>query len=178
MGLVAYFLGMLHASRTRYSVSYETRHKGAQQKFKVDVLIFALSLFFLINIFFEQGTFSNVTFDAFPGQARLAAIGVSQLPIAYISVSYFKNSQTAYALLMFLAIFFSSLYISAQERIEQIERDQSGAQFVIYLGAGRAVEENSAIIGSNSRFLFLLSENGNIEVIPWNEIESVALEPQ
>ena len=142
------------------------------------MLIFALSLFFLITIFFEQGTFSHVTFDAFPGQARLAAIGVSQLPIAYISVSYFKNSQTAYALLMFLAIFFSSLYIGAQERIEQIERDQSGAQFVIYLGAGRAVEENSAIIGSNSSFLFLLSENGNIEVIPWNEIESVALEPQ
>ena len=41
-GLVAYFLGMLHAWRTRNSISYKTLQEVAQLRFKVDVLWFAL----------------------------------------------------------------------------------------------------------------------------------------
>lgn len=178
LGLTAYFLGMLQAWRTRYTMSYQTRLKGAQQQFKSDVLIFALSLFFLITIILEHGILSSITLDAYPSQARLAAIGVSQLPIVYVSISYFKNSQTAYALLMFLTIFFSSLYIGSQERIEEIESDDSGIRFVMDVGADRTEKESSAVIGSNSTFLFLVSDDGNVEVIPWHQIESLVLESQ
>ena len=177
LGLLAYLVGALHSWRTRYTISYQTRQKRVQHQFKLDLLIFVFSLLYLFAIF-EQDVFSHITVDAFPNQSRLAAIGVSLLPIAYVSISYFRNSQTAFALLMFLTIFFSSLYIGALERIGQIERDQSGEQFLIDLGAGRVVEDSSAVIGTNSNFVFLVSENGNIEVIPWNKIESVAIEPQ
>ena len=79
---------------------------------------------------------------------------------------------------MFLAIFFSSLYIGAQERIERIERGQSGTQLVFDLGAGRVVDDESTVIGSNSSFVFLVSDNGYVEVIPWHEVQSITREPQ
>lgn len=168
---------MLHGWRAQYTISNQARIEGARQKFKIDLLLFTFSLFVLITILLEHGIFARVDIVAFANHARFAAIGFFQLPIAYISVSYFKNSQTVYALLMFGSIFFSSLYIGAQERIAQIEKNESSAQFVVYFGAGCALEESSAIIGSNSAFLFMMSENGNIKIIPWNEVESVALEP-
>lgn len=96
----------------------------------------------------------------------ITIIYVVQFPLFLVVNRYFKNPR--YLLLVFLSLvgFFSGILISSKEHIKSIEERHSDITFKLEAGAEEFTQENFSFIGGNSRYIFLHSKEGSVEIIP------------
>ena len=111
-----------------------------------------------------------------PQWVMLPIILVSQTPIFFISIRYFKNGRFVYSLCMAVTISFSSLYTSALVEVDKIEGGRPEMIFEIQSGGQKYTDQDSVFIGSNSRYIFLYNNHKNTRIIPLNQIEYISLE--
>lgn len=104
----------------------------------------------------------------------ILAIGVTQPFVIYMSKKYFRKSLPIYIGIMFLIIFFSGIYVGAHTRFEEITEGEVDKKFELKISGNSYTEKNFHLIGSNSRYMFLYSREGAIEVIPLGRIEKVS----
>ena len=102
-------------------------------------------------------------------------IYVAQLPLAFIVVRYFENPKHLLLVSLALIGFLSGIRISAEEHIKSVEQRQSGITFRIETGTREFTQERFSFIGGNSRYIFLHSEEGNVEIVPIESTERIKI---
>lgn len=100
---------------------------------------------------------------------------VASRPISYVVRKCIKNPPAVYRILLILIFFFSSLWLSADSKIQDIENGNSGMNFEIEAGTKKFTQENSVFIGGTSRYIFLRAREGNIDIIPIEKIERIKI---
>ena len=166
--LFGYFLTILNNFR-----NYIVRTKyGFQKKDKFGKLSYFIFLFILL--------ISSYIFYLYniPIYYRFSLISVCFLSIPLIkffTIKFSKNSQFSFFLLLSLLLFFTNLHSSAYERIASIKKGDSGIDFEIEVGTRKFTHENSTFIGGNTRYIFLYTQSGSVEIIPIGQTERIGI---
>ena len=94
--------------------------------------------------------------------------------IISIAYRYFENALQAGFTLLFLIVFGASLYFNVEHKIEEIEAGRSETSFKIVVQSRTFTEDNSTLVGSNSRYFFLKTSQDKVEVFRISQVDHIS----
>ena len=165
-GAAAYIVGAIYAYRNLPTETIREREKSARFARWYSRLFFVLCSGLLILVYLES---------LYSPLIPLLAIGVLQPVVSYISDKFFQHSLPVFIGVMFLCIFFVSIYVSARQEVDEIRDAKVDVQFKLELDDRNVTEEDGVIIGSNSRYMFLYFSDDTVEIIPLDQIRRMSL---
>ena len=157
----------------------EHRNKETRTKYELNRIMRYDRIFELLSwIGFLAFLYHLYNGSLYPGLRTIAPffiMVVAGRPIFYVVRKCIKNPPTVYRILLILIFFFSSLWLSADSKIQDIKNGNSGMDFEIEAGTKKFTQENSVFIGGTSRYIFLRAREGNIDIIPIGKIERIKI---
>ena len=99
-------------------------------------------------------------------------------PISSASNKYFKNSEHAWHIFICLISFSACLYFNAEQKIREVEAGWTETNFEIVVQSRNFTENNSAYIGSNSRYLFLKTAQNKVEIFRLNQVDRISFQKE
>ena len=100
---------------------------------------------------------------------------VARGPVVFISEYYFERPPSTFPVLMAIIIFFASVYLYTQKEIYGVEKKQREAVIGMKNRQQIYTEIRTNFIGANSRYIFVLSDENKVEIIPINNVTSMRL---
>ena len=170
----AIFIGILigallehRSEKTR--TEYEIRDTSVGQ-----LLSYCFKYLFCLFILYHmyKGTFPLEFVKMF---GPLPVMIVASLPIYFIAARYFKNPRYLSIVLLSLVGFFSGIHLNSKMSIKNIKEGHSGMTFEIKAESREFTQENFSFIGGNSRYIFLHSKEGSVEIVPIESAERIKI---
>ena len=158
---IFYFWGILGGYKNYNTKSKYERARNRRRDFLHDTLIVLVSILLLVYTW-RTSQYSVATL--------VGVIGLIQIPVLYFCVAHFKKSFPVFLGSMVIIGSFSGVFISAKERIQEIEKESSEVPFRITAGGESYSEKNSTLVGSNSGYVFLHVHENRVEVIPIEKV--------
>lgn len=159
---IGYFLGILGGYKNYSTKSKYERERNKRRDFLRNILIVLVSILLLVSTWLTS-QYSIATL--------VGVIGLTQFPVMYFCVTHFKKSFPVFLGSMVLIGSFSGVFISAKERIQEIEKESSEVPFKIMAGGESYSEKNATLVGSNSGYVFLRVCEDRVEVIPIEKVD-------
>ena len=173
-GSIAYLLGVAFHHRNEPTITkYEYEQRRRRERWGI-LFFWGTSVIFLAAVY-NESWFPHITLVTVPNSTIVAIYGAVFFPIGFVSSRYFKKSVTVFAVSMLFVLFFASLLVTTYKKIEDIENGEASRNFEIEVGSKQYTGDNARLIGSNARFVFLLSVDERIEVIPVTRISRFRL---
>ena len=176
--VVSFICGWFHGRRnsTLQALYPKENFRFKKWEFEVHLLrkygvIFAAVLF-LVMIFLEYIPTKLV--DMTP-LTLVAVWMIVREPVFFISKYYFERPSSAFAVLMAIVMFFSSAYLYTQEEIEDVKKKRREVVVEMRNLQGNYTEIQTNVIGANSRYIFMISDENKVEIIPINNVKSIQL---
>ena len=123
----------------------------------------------LQNYFFEIGLLT------YPTPTKLAVVMTGTTVFTILSGKFQLWTLPVNNLILALLFFFTSLILNTFESIEEIKEGTRTDRFTVKVGNRTFTEQQSQIIGSNSRYMFLYLGDETTRIIPLNQISSVSI---
>ena len=171
--ILGYIGGALHGYRR---ITTETRFER-EQKLKSTRIYHAtiISLFAYILLAHIMGWLSV---DMPPLVLTVAVFAITHDLVVFIACRYFKNGLHASYVALFIIMFGASLYFNVEQKIKEVETGRSETNFEIVVQSRNFTEDNSAYIGSNSRYLFLKTAQDKVEVFRLNQVDRISFQKE
>ena len=170
---------LLSVSGFFVAILIEHRNKETRTKYEVNQIIRSSQIVELLSwigfLVFLYHLYSGSLDSGLRTMASFFIMIVASRPIFYVVKRYIKNPTTVYPVLLILVFFFSSLWLSADSKIQDIKNGNSGMNFEIEAGTKKFTQEKSVFIGGTSRYIFLRAKEGNIDIIPIEKIERIKI---
>ena len=168
-GLASFFLGGMHGWRNSPTWTPSEIERLARRE-KWDIVL-AIVVLTAVLYMWHMGT----TIQGFTILVSVCVFAIIRNRLFRLVSKYVKNSQQVFVVVMFVGLFLSSLFLSAILRVGEIKHASSRTSLEIKTGSQYFTPDNSVFIGANSRYIFLLVENGNIEIIPIGKAEKMQI---
>jgi len=107
--------------------------------------------------------------------AAMGVVFLASTVAPFLARRYFKNPIPALSFLMFIAIFFAFLHVQTKREIARIESWETNGQFQIYTANQKFTDENYIFLGGSGQYIFLLSRDGQAEIIPRHKINRISM---
>ena len=174
VGVIGFFLGMVRRHLTEQTISKDQSNRRARIDNHIWLVVFAISILY-ICICWNRSFFPNVTFQTSLLATWLSVIFVGLVSIGYLCRRYFREPAAISVFAMAVMFFFTNLIMVTYGEINAIKAKDAPVPFTLRAGDVQFTEQQSRIIGSNSRFLFLYKTDGRTEIIPVSRIDAISL---
>lgn len=113
-----------------------------------------------------------------PELLTMAVFAVVHNPVVFLANRYFENNDHAAYAILFIVVFGACLYFNAEQKIKDVEAGQSETTFEVVTQSKTFTEDNSTLIGSNSRYIFLKTDQNNVEVFRLNKVNRISFQKE
>ena len=175
IALVEYVAGVIHGYRNQFTSPKYPETGSTIRKWESKILI-CIGFGMLFLIYWKWEIYSMISgIDKFLVVIMLIAF---QTPVLFLTRRYFENAMLVGNSSIVLILFFGGVFISAQIKISEIMSDREDTPFEVVRGDVTYSQENYKIIGSNSRYMFILDRKINVEVLQITSISRITFGKQ
>lgn len=171
LAVFSYIGGVIYRYR-QYSIvtKYEMVKKLKSGRMRERIIIFLCAWILVMHIWHSA--------PVAPELLTVAVFAVVHNPVAFLARRYFENDDHAAYIFLFIIVFGACLYFNAEQKIKEVELGQSETTFEVVTQSKTFTENNSTLIGSNSRYIFLKTSQNNVEVLRLNQVDRIAFQKE